>query len=85
MELELHISSVTNLLQKQIFHILQGTEWYATDTNQYNLNQAGTPDTVIPFENQPAHDGLNIYGDEVSLAALGSNLNDVGQSLEALD
>lgn len=69
---------------KANFSYLQGTEWYATDTNQYNLNKPGTPDTVIPFENQPAHDGLNIYGDEVSLGALGTNLNEVGQSIEAL-
>jgi iron complex outermembrane receptor protein len=69
---------------KANFSYLQGTEWYATDTNQYKLNQPGTPDTVIPFENQPAHDGLNIYGDEVSLGALGTNLNEVGQSIEAL-
>ena len=69
---------------KANFSYLQGTEWYATDTNQYNLNQAGTPDTIIPFENQPAHDGLNIYGDEVSLAATPfGNLNGVGQYLEA--
>lgn len=69
---------------KANFSYLQGTEWYATDTNQYNLNKPGTPDTVIPFENQPAHDGLNIYGDEVSLGLLGTNLNEVGQSIEAL-
>ena len=69
---------------KANFSYLQGTEWYATDTNQYNLNKPGTPDTVIPFENQPAHDGLNIYGDEVSLGAQGTNLNEVGQSIEAL-
>ena len=67
---------------KASFSYLQGTEWYATDTNQYNLRAAGLPDEIIPFENQPAHDGLNIYGDEVSLAAAGSNLNEVGLALE---
>ncbi len=70
---------------KANFSYLQGTEWYATDTNQYNLNQAGTPDTVIPFENQPAHDGLNIYGDEVSLAANGiPTLRDFGSYLASI-
>ena len=68
---------------KASFSYLQGTEWYATDTNQYNLRSPGLPDEIIPFENQPAHDGLNIYGDEVSLGALGTNLNEVGLALEA--
>jgi outer membrane receptor protein involved in Fe transport len=67
---------------KANFSYLQGTEWYATDTNQYNLYEAGAPDTIIPFENQPAHDGLNIYGDAVSLGAIGTNLNEVGLALE---
>jgi outer membrane receptor protein involved in Fe transport len=68
---------------KGSFSYMHGTEWYATDTNQYNLRGAGLPDEIIPFNNQPAHDALNIYGDEVSLGALGTNLNEVGQSLEA--
>jgi len=68
---------------KASFSYLHGTEWYATDTNQYNLRTPGLPDEIIPFANQPAHDGLNIYGDEVSLAALGTDLNGVAQALEA--
>ena len=62
---------------------MQGTEWYASYTNQYVYRGAGLPDEVVPFTNQPSHDALNIYGDEVSLAALGTNLNEVGLSLEA--
>lgn len=68
---------------KASFSYLQGTEWYATDTNQYNLRSPGLPDEIIPYTNQPAHDGLNIYGDEVSLGALGTDLNGVAQVLEA--
>jgi len=68
---------------KSSFSFLKGTEWYATDNKQYNLRSAGLPDEIVPFANQPAHDGLNIYGDEVSLAAIGTDLNGVGQSLEA--
>ncbi len=69
---------------KASFSYMHGTEWYATDTNQYNLRGAGMPDEIVPFANQPAHDGLNIYGDEVSLAANNTNLNEVAQSLEVL-
>jgi outer membrane receptor protein involved in Fe transport len=69
---------------KASFSYLSGTEWYATDTNQYNLRAPGLPDQIIPFENQPAHDGLNIYGDEVSLAATPfKTLNGVGEFLES--
>ncbi len=67
---------------KASFSYLHGTEWYATDTNQYNLGVAGKADVIVPFENQTAHDALNIYGDEVSLAASGTNLNEVAQALE---
>ena len=68
---------------KASFSYMQGTEWYATDTNQYVYRGAGLPDEVVPFTNQPSHDALNIYGDEVSLAALGTNLNEVGLSLRS--
>ncbi len=68
---------------KASFSYMHGTEWYATDTNQYNLRGSGMPDEIVPFANQPAHDGLNIYGDEVSLAANNTDLNGVALSLEA--
>jgi len=68
---------------KASFSYLHGTEWYATDTNQYNLRGPGLPDEIVAHTDQPAHDGLNIYGDEVSLAALGTDLNGVAQALEA--
>ncbi len=68
---------------KGSFSFLNGTEWYATDTNQYSLNSPGNPDIITAFGNQPAHDALNIYGDEVSLGALGTDLNGVAQALEA--
>ncbi|MCF6306757.1 MAG: TonB-dependent receptor [Flavobacteriaceae bacterium] len=68
---------------KASFSYLRGTEWFATDTNQYTLRTPGLPDEVTAYDNQPAFDGLNIYGDEVSLGALGTDLNGVAQSLEA--
>ena len=65
---------------------LKGTDWYANDTNEYsNANTSvGEPDDVLAFRSSPAHEGINIYGDEVSLEANNTNLNEVGQSLEAL-
>jgi len=62
---------------------LEGTDWVANDTNMYALTQAGKADAIIPrslFPNSMyAHDGLNIYGDEVA-----TDLHDVGVSLEGL-
>lgn len=43
---------------KASFSFLKGTEWYATDYEDYN-----TPGIN---RSNPAYDGLNIYGDEVS-------------------
>jgi outer membrane receptor protein involved in Fe transport len=65
---------------------LKGTDWYANDQNEYsNANTSvGEPDDVLAFRSSPAHDGINIYGDEVSLDANNTDLNEVGQSLEAL-
>lgn len=65
---------------------LKGTDWYSNDQNEYsNANTSvGEPDDVLAFRSSPAHDGINIYGDEVSLEANNTNLNEVGQSLEAL-
>jgi len=68
---------------KASFSYLHGTEWYATDNNQYTFRGPGLPDEITPFTNQPAFDALNIYGDEVSLGALGTDLNGVAQTLEA--
>ncbi|MBJ6367545.1 TonB-dependent receptor [Snuella sedimenti] len=68
---------------KASFSYMRGTDWYASDNNQYTLGPVGTADAIQPFRSGPAHDGLNIYGDEVSLAANGLNLNQVAQQLEA--
>lgn len=68
---------------KASFSYLRGTDWFASDDSQYNLGPVGTADTIDPFRSSPAHDGLNIYGDEVSLGVLGLNLNQVAQQLEA--
>lgn len=68
---------------KASFSYIYGTEWFATDQNQYNLGNPGEADLIEPFRSSPAHDALNVYGDEVSLGALGTNLHEVGLSLEA--
>lgn len=70
---------------KATFSYLNGTDWFANDRTMYsNANTAvGEPDEVLPFRSSPAHDGINIYGDEVNLGALGTNLNEVAQALEA--
>ncbi len=68
---------------KASFSYLKGTEWYATDYNQYIDNGAGNADTVIPsLGNQTAFDQANIYGDEVNLGVLGLDLKQVALSME---
>lgn len=54
---------------------LKGTDWYANDQDQYsNVNTAvGEPDEILPFRSSPSHDGINIYGDEVTLEAAGAD------------
>ncbi|WNH08472.1 TonB-dependent receptor domain-containing protein [Thalassobellus suaedae] len=72
---------------KASFSYLRGTDWFASDNNQYTLGAVGTADIISSFRSDPAHDGLNIYGDEVALAANETgqpqNLNEVAQFLEA--
>ncbi|HHC80456.1 MAG TPA: hypothetical protein ENK46_11280, partial [Flavobacteriia bacterium] len=51
---------------KVSFSYLDGTDWYATDDNQYTRTVVGQPDAITPFSpSRLAHDGLNIYGDEI--------------------
>ena len=69
---------------KASFSLLDGTDWHAADTNEYVLGAPGTADDILPFRSSPVHDALNVYGDEVTLSAGGTNLNEVAQSLEAL-
>jgi iron complex outermembrane receptor protein len=58
---------------------LNGTEWHATDYNQYIDTGAGNPDTILPLQpGQTAFDQANIYGDEVT-----QNINDIAQLMEA--
>ena len=58
---------------KASFSYLDGTDWTANDTNAYeDTFKAGESDKVIAIGLNAAHDGLNIYGDEItSNAALG--------------
>lgn len=63
---------------------LTGTDWHANDTNQYVLSESGTADDILPFRSGPAHNGLNVYGDEVNLSGAGTNLNQVAQQTAAV-
>ncbi len=70
---------------KVSFSYLEGTEWYATDTNQYVEGDAGSPDTILPFGSSQAHDALSIYGDEVAVeldwdAIAGTPVGTLGKS-----
>ncbi|NOY46708.1 MAG: hypothetical protein GXO84_00545, partial [Chlorobi bacterium] len=48
------------------------------------LGTPGTADAILPFGSSPTHDALNIYGDEVTLGAGNSDLNQVAQFLESI-
>lgn len=72
---------------KANFSYLSGTDWFATDTRQYSNERTavGEADEIIPFSaDRLDHDGLNVYGDEISTAAAGTDLNGVAQQLEAM-
>lgn len=49
----------------------QGKEWAATDFRQYEDRGAGVADALTSRQNQTVFNGLNLYGDEVTLSALG--------------
>ena len=69
---------------KATFSYMEGTDWYATDTNEYVQSTVGERDFIIPSDpSRLDHDGLNIYGDEITTAAAGTDLRGVGQGLEA--
>ena len=70
---------------KVSFSYLKGTDWYANDQNAYsNANTSvGEPDEILPYRSSPDHDGINIYGDEVSLAVLGLDLKQLAELGEA--
>ena len=65
---------------------MKGTDWYANDTSEYNNDNTsvGEPDDILAYRSSPSHDGINIYGDEATLSANQTNLNEVAQSLEAM-
>ncbi|OAB80036.1 TonB-dependent receptor [Cochleicola gelatinilyticus] len=63
---------------KGSFSYLHGTDWHATDDNEYILGEPGEADMVNPFGSSLDHDAINIYGDEVA-----TNINEVAQFLEA--
>jgi iron complex outermembrane recepter protein len=68
---------------KASFSHLAGTDWYATDDNEYVLGAPGTADAILSRNDNPlTHDAINSYGEEVNLGALGSDLNQVAQFLE---
>ena len=65
---------------KVSFSYLQGTDWIATDTNEYQHVGAGYADRIYKEGHSLGHDGLNIYGDEVA-----TDINGVAQALEGLN
>lgn len=67
------------LAGKANFSFLKGTDWGTADRDQYRDNIIGEPQTITPWESRTyAHDGLNIYGDEVATTL---NLTNIGNSL----
>ena len=66
---------------KANFSFLKGTDWWATDYDQYDSGAVpiGEPAVVTPYDQRGyAHDGVNIYGDEVAV-----DIHDVAVSMEA--
>ena len=64
---------------KANFSYLNGTDWWATDYNQYTQDEIGKPNIITPYEDRGINfDGLNIYGDEIH-----TNIHDVAQSMVA--
>lgn len=63
---------------KANFSFLKGTDWGTADKDQYTQGVTGEPNIITPFANRGyAHDGLNIYGDEVA-----TNIKQVAQQME---
>lgn len=72
---------------KASISFLEGTEWYATDYRDYDHDNSitGSATPIKDETGQTSFDRMNIYGDEVSLAAAGlGNLNLFGQYLESV-
>jgi len=68
------------LAAKANFSYLNGTDWWATDYNQYSSEGVaiGEPNVITAFEDRGlAHDAINIYGDEIK-----TNIHDVAQQME---
>ena len=65
---------------KASFSYMQGTDWYANDKSEYRFTAVGKPDMILPYrEGGYAHNGINIYGDEVA-----TDINGVAKQLEEL-
>jgi outer membrane cobalamin receptor len=69
---------------KVSFSFLNGTEWHATDYRDYNhaASEAGSSTPIVPETGQSSFDRLNVYGDDVSLSALGLNMKQIAQGME---
>ncbi len=66
---------------KANFSFLKGTDYWAVDYDQYDSQSVaiGEPAAITPYENRGyAHEGVNIYGDEVA-----TDINGVAQAMEA--
>ncbi len=64
---------------KVSFSYLEGTDWIATDLNEYQDVGAGYADVIYPDEHSPTHNAINRYGDEVA-----TDINGVAKTLEGL-
>jgi iron complex outermembrane recepter protein len=69
---------------KGSFSYLSGTDWHVGDYNEYVQGASGTADAILPFGSSLTHDALHVYGDEVTLGAVDSDLNQVAQFLESV-
>ncbi len=64
---------------KVSFSMLKGTDWYSSDTNEYEFSAIGAPDKVNPYKTGGYdHNAINIYGDEIV-----TDIHDVALSMEA--
>ena len=70
---------------KASFSYLEGTDWIATDTNNYQNVGAGYANVIHAQGSTLTHDAINIYGDEIttSKTAFG-NIHNVAAYLESI-
>ncbi len=71
---------------KASFSYLQGTDWVGTDTNNYQNVGAGYANVIHEQGSSLTHDGLNIYGDEITTSVTPfGNIHNVALYLESIN